>query len=309
MSINETQILTYRPDFVRDALKCVLGPDEYMPSIEQVSFWTDDEKEQVTYWADRRGSGERPAVLNMSFEVRMKRYEGYRKPYVDTNLPIVIRLDGKSFSNFTRKFERPFDKCITSAMDAATLALCEEVQPCLLAYTQSDEITLVMGAYKNVNSQPWFNGSVQKIASVAASIVTLAFNLDLLESHNDPTLRAYFDCRVWNLPSEEEVVNSLIWRQNDAMRNSVAMVASSVFSHRQLQGVSVAGMKDLLVEHGTPWESFPIRKTRGAMCYPVDQTGSGSVIRRGWSYDTDIPVFSDNRIFLEGMLESKTRLQ
>ena len=285
----------------------------YVPSRAQMSMWSVEELasfldwiETVNPFIDDLGvmtyDQPKPAVLTMSLETRMKRYEGAQKTYLNTDLPIMIRLDGKSFSAFTKRFNKPFDAGITRAMDAAMLALCKEIQPVLFGYTQSDEITLVLGAYERKSSMPWFNGNVQKIVSVSASIATAAFNRSLLNSYGDPSIVAYFDARVWNVPEEHEVINTIVWRENDAIRNSVAMVASSVFSHSQLHKVNVEGMKQMLIENGTPWEDFPLRNQRGALCYPVTANGQ----RKKWIVDSEIPILSTQREFLYEFMESGT---
>ena len=46
-----------------------------------------------------------------------------------------------------------------------------------------------------------------------------------------------FDSRAWNLP-KEEVVNYLIWRQQDWERNSIQLNAQFHYPHKELQGKS-----------------------------------------------------------------------
>lgn len=90
--------------------------------------------------------------------------------------PVIIRLDGKAFHTFTKGFVKPFDECMSKAMQETMKYLCENIQGCVLGYTQSDEITLVLIDYQKLTTDAWFDYNVQKICSVAASMATLIFN-------------------------------------------------------------------------------------------------------------------------------------
>ena len=103
-------------------------------------------------------------------------YENRSKTYLTRRTPVIIRIDGCHFHTFTRGFAKPFDKRLMETMQETTLALCNEIQGCVLGYTQSDEITLVLVDYKSLDSDAWFDYSVQKLCSLAASMATLEFN-------------------------------------------------------------------------------------------------------------------------------------
>ena len=150
---------------------------------------------------------------------RMKEnYENRAKTQLLRRTPVIIRLDGKAFHTFTKGFEKPFDKTMVEAMQATMLALCKEIQGCVLGYTQSDEITLVLTDYTNLETSAWFNYDVQKICSVSASIATLIFNIyfsrqcllyledystEINGAHNRAIASgALFDARCFNIPKE-----------------------------------------------------------------------------------------------------------
>lgn len=117
---------------------------------------------------------------NSSLAKRMKQYESVSKSTLVRRMPVIIRLDGRSFHTFTKGFKRPFDDVLIETMQETMKHLCENIQGCVLGYTQSDEITLVLVDYKNLDSQSWFDNEVQKICSIAASMATMAFNKYLL---------------------------------------------------------------------------------------------------------------------------------
>lgn len=265
---------------------------------------------------------------------RMKKYEYITRTHLVHRLPVIIRLDGKSFHTFTRGFKRPFDEILISTMQDTTKYLCENIQGCVLGYTQSDEITIVLVDYKKLNSCAWFDNNIQKMCSIAASMATFAFNrflednlnvfykqntiFDLtdvgyrvafLEENDEKHYDAYkkavergamFDARVFNIP-KEEVCNCVLWRQNDATRNSVEMVAQAHFSHGVLQNKSQSQMQDMLMlEKGINWNDFPVHQKRGSCCIKVQGDEDK---RPKWIIDRNIPIFKgDGRKYIEDLV-------
>ncbi len=237
---------------------------------------------------------------------RMKTYyESIPKTKLIRRTPVAIRLDGKAFHTFTKGFQKPFDNVLIKSMQDTMKYLCENIQGCVFGYTQSDEITLILVDYKNLNSAAWFDYEVQKMCSVAASMATLAFNRAFISRRNEwaanvlatlmseaedksasedheKLLDAYFvaekrgamfDARVFNIP-KEEVVNLIYWRQLDAIRNSIQMVGRANFSHRKLDRKSCSDIQDMLMtEKEINWNDFPACQKRGSCCVKMYQVG------------------------------------
>ena len=108
---------------------------------------------------------------------RMKKYyEEVSKTRLVRRMPVIIRLDGKAFHTFTRGFKKPYDQVLGNSMVRTMEYLCQNIQGCIFGYTQSDEITLVLVDYKNLNSAAWFDYQVQKIVSVSAGMASMYFN-------------------------------------------------------------------------------------------------------------------------------------
>lgn len=246
---------------------------------------------------------------------RMKEnYENRAKTQLLRRTPVIIRLDGKAFHTFTRGFEKPFDKALVYAMQDTMLALCKEIQGCVLGYTQSDEITLVLTDYAKLETSAWFDYDVQKICSVSASIATLAFNrsfakqcmlhisdysTDTNNAHSSSAYKgALFDSRCFNIP-KEEVTNCILWRQQDATRNSINTVAQANFSHKELHGLNVNQVQDkLFKERNINWNDFPTYLKRGSCCIKREVDGMPT-----WVIDNDIPIFTgENRNYIENLL-------
>jgi len=187
---------------------------------------------------------------------RMKEYEATYRQKLTMRMPAVIRLDGKAFHTLTRKCEKPFDEKLNHALRDAVIALLEEV-PARLAYMQSDEISLLLIDYNKFDTMQWFDGVVQKMASVSASIMGAEFSL----RWGSP---GYFDSRVFTVP-EPDIINYFVWRQQDCRRNAISSAAQSVFSPKQLHGKNSDEMIEMLKQAGKPIESFPDKLLRGTI--------------------------------------------
>ena len=257
--------------------------------------------------------------------VRMKTfYEQIPKTKLMRRCPVAIRIDGKAFHTFTRGFHKPFDEILIKSMQETMKYLCENIQGCVLGYTQSDEITLILVDYKKLTSSAWFDYEVQKICSIAASMATMAFNKFfrdnvgdyLYENYDDQYLADYiktlqnavdkgamFDARCFNIP-KEEVTNLVYWRQLDASRNSIQMVGQANFSHKELQNKSCNDIQDMLmIQKGINWNDLPTYQKRGSCCVRnkiviesdgvmvTSQLRDYSKSENEWIIDTDIPIF------------------
>lgn len=193
---------------------------------------------------------------------RMKeQYEQRTRTWLPRRTYTIIRLDGKAFHTFTRGMDRPFDENFMLLMDFTAADLCKEIQGCKMGYVQSDEISLLLTDFDKITTDAWFDGQVQKIVSVAASLATGFFNYHL--DSMSPEKPAFFDARAFTIPDPIEVENYFIWRQKDAVRNSLAMHAQSLFSPAKLHGKSQADMHDMIHEKGENWDKLPEGFKRG----------------------------------------------
>lgn len=168
---------------------------------------------------------------------RMKRYENVNRHFLTPKLPVILRLDGKAFHTFTKGCSKPFDGPLGYSLERAAAALVENIQGAEFAYQQSDEVSLLVTDFSSLDAELWFGGNVQKITSVAASMFTAHFNANYKKYQQDMPF-AYFDCRVFQLPNNVEVVNYFRWRNQDCYRNAVSAIAQTLFSHKELQGAS-----------------------------------------------------------------------
>lgn len=258
-------------------------------------------------------------MSNDSLGDRMKGYEETTRYTLMRRSPVIIRLDGRAFHTFTKGLkyvdetleDTPFSTVMHTCMYLTTRALINGIQNAVIAYSQSDEITILLRDWDKHETEQWFDGNIQKIVSISASIASVAFS-NAFSQYKDmaynslsysqvigdftkgfliqPTL-VQFDSRVFNIP-EAEVVNNFIWRQQDASRNSVQMLARHYFSHKELHKKNNGEIQDMLMlQKGVNWNNIPTWQKRG-FC----------VSREG--VDREIPVFTQDRDYIGKFLRT-----
>jgi len=242
------------------------------------------------------------------------RYKLPRRTYT------IIRIDGKAFHMYTQGLTRPFDAGLIEDMDETACFLCKNIQGAKFGFVQSDEISIVMTDFDKVGTDAWFDGNVQKIASIAASLATAKFNelryqrnalVGGTEDHeyvdfSDCKL-AMFDARVFTIPFYDEVINYMIWRQQDTVRNSISSVAQFHYSHNELKFKSTADMQEMIHEKGDNWNDYAPKLKRGRFIFKQEvhldtpfvdiATAQHSYVRNIWVSE-ECPTFSQQREFL-----------
>ena len=263
---------------------------------------------------------------------RMKAYERVSEGNLMKKTPVILRVDGKAFHTFARKMRKPIDASLEACMLQTAVKLCEGIDGAKLAYVQSDEISVLVTDWASLGTQAYFDYRIQKTASVVASMATAVFNSEKdardFEVDGKTVTGGYFpsalfDCRAFNVPMHE-VANYFIWRQQDATRNSVSSLAQANFSHKRLQNLNCGAMQELLfTEKGINWNDCPTGHKRGyCVTRKVYQDREitnvagwlgrkergilAPVTRHKWEVDNDIPVFTQDRDYIQALLEEGT---
>ena len=225
--------------------------------------------------------------MKPEFDARMKRYEAVSEHFLPRRIPVIIRVDGRSFSRLTRAlYGREWSDVFALLMSKVALHVMKDMQGCRFAYTQSDEISFLLTDYTTIKSEPWFGYSINKLVSISAGLATSWFcDLGLHEGMSSLEGET-FDSRAFSVP-HDDVCNYFIWRQQDATRNAIQKLAQSKFSHKHLQGKSRKDMQDMLWnEKGINFNDLPVSQKRG------------SCVVDGLS-DYNIPIFTTNRDYIE----------
>lgn len=222
---------------------------------------------------------------------RIKVYEKNSTQTLIRRMPVIIRVDGRSFSKFTRtQYGRGYHKEFIDTMMTVARHLFKDMQGCTFAYGQSDEISFLLTDYKTIQTECWFGYNLQKMVSIAAARASSKFTAIT-------KWPVEFDARAFNIPFEE-VCNYFIWRQQDATRNSIQMAGREKFSHSELNNKTQKDIKDLLInEKGINWNDYPTLRKRGYSLYRSDteeHKDMGKIFT-----NTEIPIFSEDRDFIE----------
>ncbi len=270
---------------------------------------------------------------------RMKRYENVTRLQLPPRTYTLLRVDGRAFHTWTRGLRKPYDNVLMNIMDKTAIALCEEIAGAQFAYVQSDEISVLAVDFLEIGTQAWFDGLVQKWCSVAAAIATATFNSEVMNENCDydrileedgpgagaaylESIKGYvgqkgatatFDARVWTIPDHVEVENYFIWRQQDAVRNSIIMLARGYASHKQLHGKNQTAQHDIIVAAGDNWAKHPARFKHGGVIrkkaeevraeLTLHPSNPRSEVRlSNWFMDAETPVFTKQRDYLRGMV-------
>lgn len=242
---------------------------------------------------------------------RMKNYEKQTDQRVLPRLPIIVRLDGRSFSKFTKGMKKPFDDDFRQSMIEVTKYLVSETNA-KIGYTQSDEITLILYNDNIKSGSTIFEGRIQKIASNFASMASVKFLIEMQKRFPEkvdctnklPT----FDARVFFVPSKTEAANNLVWRCQDCCKNSISMVAQCNFSHKELQGLDGKQMQHkLLTERDVNWNDYSANEKQGTfvrkelkqvrmekeklLSIPFDKRPKDGIVIRKKIVEMDMPNF------------------
>ena len=230
------------------------------------------------------------------FGDRMKRYEAVSDYKLTERIPIILRLDGNSFSKFTKKmnFKKPFDDRFYNAMCEATKAVLQYCSGAQVGYTQSDEITILLRNDMTEETQAFLGNRLEKLCSLVASTASVSFNASLnasllsdkayreqgpfeaseiqyIDFNSRDFIQAVFDCRVFLVP-EKEVNNAFLWRQQDAFKNCTQAVAyyglgdkyGKGTAQNMLHGKNNSEQQELIFrELGINMNDYPTKYKRG----------------------------------------------
>lgn len=193
----------------------------------------------------------------------------------------VVRLDGKAFHTYCKGLAKPFDQQFMDDMDAVAVALMEQVSGARLAFVQSDEISLILSdrSADGEIQQFVYGGQIQKLVSITAAIASTTFNLARVGTVTDKV--ALFDSRAFSLPDAGDVLEYLNWRQDDGRRNSLSMIAETLFTSKQLHGKSSAERHRMVVGSGVnPDRDVPTGFRNGRLIAREARPGTATYLHK-----------------------------
>lgn len=208
---------------------------------------------------------------------RMKEYEKRWTTIKLNEKYTYARLDGRGFSKLTKNLDRPFDSGFSDLMAFVTEKLVERTHA-IVGYTQSDEISLAWE-----NDKIFFDGKLQKLSSVLASLATSIF-VSEAPNYTSIDLNKYphFDGRVFCLPNKDEITNAFFWRYKDCHRNAIQAIGQSFFSQKELNKVSMRDLQFKLAEIGVKPDDYPLNNIHGTFFIKENEmrlTKAGLILR------------------------------
>lgn len=246
-------------------------------------------------------------MTNDSLGDRMKSYEDSYRISLPIRMPVIIRVDGKAFHTYTRNLKRPVDENLLYVMDQTATELCKAIQGAKLAYVQSDEISVLITNYEDLDTQAWFDNNLQKMVSISSSVAAATFTALSGRLFGGITRVALFDARAFIVP-KEDVCNYFLWRQQDATRNSIQMLARSMYSHKECDNMNTSQLQELVFRKGVNWNDCPVSQKRGRCIVKTQYEHVGvnpktgeeiPSMRSAWTVDNNIPIFSQDRSYIE----------
>lgn len=198
-------------------------------------------------------------------------YESDRR--AERGKPLLARLDGRAFHTFTRDLEKPFDTAFSRCMQETATYLVEQFHA-VVGYTQSDEISLAwFFPEDSVTTEYPFSGRFQKLCSVLSGMASAKFIMALVQHLPRKVDRVpHFDCRVWQTPTLHDAAMTFVWREDDAIKNSISAAAQAHFSPKALHGKHSQDKLTMLRDRGISWEELPDVFKRGAFFRRRPQT-------------------------------------
>ena len=228
-------------------------------------------------------------MQNSNLGDRIKRYENAYDFKLTPRSCVFIRIDGRAFHTFTKNCVKPFDQGLITAMVSAAKETAYEMMGFKLAYHQSDEVTFMLTDFDKLTTEGWFGYELNKIVSLSASIFTAAFNRYYPSGEG----KATFDSRAFVVPLDD-APNVFIWRQQDWERNSLQMLARSVFPHKDLIGKNRSDMHEMLFNVGVNWTALSPREK------------NGTFIKRDKTLESDKVTYATLSAYFEEVLSEDT---
>lgn len=241
-------------------------------------------------------------------------YENSYTPKIISRIPVVIKIDGRSFSRVTVNTQKPFCYKTMAMLNGTMLSMAKQIDGVVFGYQYSDKIILILRNDRSPDEDAWFGNDIQMLSSVSSSIATYEFMNQLWENDNPPDLngKVIFSSQVFGVPNILEAINYLIYKQYHCAQKGITDAVYSVLAPRygnevpgMLEGKNLEDRKKILDESGFSWDSLPGAFRLGSAAYLVPRlidTSHGQVTQHKWSLDFNLPMFTEEREWLKTIL-------
>lgn len=248
---------------------------------------------------------------------RFNTYENSYDHFIISRIPVIIKIDGWSFSKVTSDINKPFCHKTMAIFGKTMMSLIKEIEGVVFGYCYSDKIILVLKNDKSFETEPWFGNKVQRLSSVSASLASYYFMQHLWEMADAPKLnhQIAFKSNVFAVPDINEVINYLIYRQRLCNKFAVNKALYTLLSDKYgdklfsiLNDKSINERIDIINQHGANFDTYPKAYTNGFSSFYVTKLvsneSSGSQFPRN-----DLFINFNQGLFSEEKSTLKTILQ
>ena len=236
--------------------------------------------------------------MAQTLQQRMISYEESTSQKIISRIPIIIKIDGSSFTRVTKNIQKPFCHKTMAMLNATMLSLVKQIDGAVFGFQYSDKIIIVLRNDRKENEDPWFGNDVQAICSSSASKATYEFMNQLWEINDPPALEGNiaFKSIVFGLPNITEVINYIIYNQYCCMQYAINETVYSVLGIRSvIDGTNIEDRKKVLDEAGISLDAYPTAFRHGSTAYITPRlvsTAQGETTHHKWRLDFETPLFA-----------------
>lgn len=245
---------------------------------------------------------------------RQKNYEVPYEYIITRRLPIIIRVEGRNFGRICRNLKKPYEPLLLEAFVNTALSMISEMDGSIFCYSFSDQLIFVLRNDQNFISDAWYNNKVQDIVSIVSSLCTYYFHQEVVKTNLELLGPTIFRTKIFALPSITEVVNHLIWKQQQCIRNAINK--STQFILNKEYGKKEASKKlnnkthpekiKLLQETGIDFiQEYANSFRLGVGLYKIpllSKNNKENQIKKKWRINWDLPDLLKERDFITNII-------
>lgn len=254
----------------------------------------------------------------MKLKERIAGYESIYNIKFLPKLPVIITVNGRSFSKITSLLDKPFSKEFAEAMCSAMYKSSVEIEGCIFSYWYNDTITFVLRNDQSHETEPWYENKIQSISSITSSLITLYFNNYANSVDMNLMGDALFTSTSFVVPNINEAINTIIHRQQQAMQDSTHFACFYELIKKynkneikeMLNDTSIDDKINLLKQEcDIDFNNYPVAFRRGVACFKgpkiVNYQGE-NLLKNKWILHSQLPIFTSDQTFLKNIFYSGT---
>lgn len=243
---------------------------------------------------------------------RIQGYQAAAETKLLPRVPVIITVNGRSFSKITSLLEKPYDAKLGQCLSNTMLKLCTEVEGAFFGFLHNDEIVILARNDQTNSTEPWFGNQPQKIASVVSSITTLHFTRCALAIELNLMGEAIFSSQVFVVPNMMEAINTLVYKQQHNFHTSIQFACFYELLKKydkntirdMLSSLTIDEKIDLLhQETQVDFNQYSDVFRRGAACYKVPKVSDGGM-KTKWYVNEELPIFTKDTSFLSNITKN-----